>query len=214
MNRVVLSILLIFFVPTLTLQGKSPQDEPVGAKFKNRSCESQSLLVDHRGVQTSFDRLPQKNILFVARKAYFRIYSQSGAPLVESHQNFVKLQATPDLRKCRDDIELGKHHYTLSAPVLIDLSDSDKIGQRIWNFQIVNRQGELKSFNQVSLRPAEHAILRLKEAHQIIQMDHSTVLVEFLTKEGDYQNSLIVEYDLVFKKKSLAQNHPEAFVSL
>lgn len=196
MVKLILSLISIFLVPAVALQGKNEKQSPPLPVY---ACSDEVATLTQQGIETSWDQFPKKNTILVARKASFQLRDQSGALIAQAQQNFKLPMRTLESQLCQQKSLLDFERFTMAAPTLIDFTNNPNVGHKVWNFQMFQGQKGFESTSQASFRPAEDALPLLMKAKQMWQLDHYSVRIEFVSLQGTTQKSLIVDYDLVSK---------------
>lgn len=150
-----------------------------------------------------FAKLPQ--LVLVANEAEYYVESKnSEAQLrIHSYQSFLNTNLKEKSKIiCGNKKSSENFRYSLFAPTLIDTTKTQKVGQSLWQFQVLSDKEGFSVWNQRSLafnqgENLEKALMKFGGNYRIYQLshDHYEVVVSKDT-EGATQ-CLSIKYDAV-----------------
>ncbi|MGE5087063.1 MAG: hypothetical protein ACM3MG_12230 [Bacillota bacterium] len=143
--------------------------------------------------------------VLVAREAEF--YVDGGNDLkLYGYQSFLKKGPGSSQVLCGSQSSEGRERFSLLAPTLIDTHKKSKVGQSLWQFQMVTDGGKYSFWNMKSpsLGPMEALEQWAKSAgasYKIYQKSHSEYELLMVKNEKGIAQYLSITYDAVPKLK-------------
>jgi hypothetical protein len=148
----------------------------------------------------SFAHLPQT--LLVARDAEFYVEGTRGADAVQLHgyQSFLKKNSKAQVL-CGKASPSGER-FSLVAPTLIDTNKKPRVGQSLWQFQMMTDAGKFSFWNlkSSSFGSQQNVEALLKESgatYKMYQRSHDEFELLVTKKEGTITQYLSIRYDAV-----------------
>lgn len=149
----------------------------------------------------SLKRLPET--VLVARDVEYYVESTSGAEKTRLHgyQSFLKSSSAAQILCGNVSQDLGQR-FSLLAPTLIDTHKKHRVGQSLWQFQLLTEAQRFSFWNLKSAAmPQGESLEEWLEAsgaqYKIYQRSHSEFELMLVKKEGDTSQYLSVRYDAV-----------------
>lgn len=147
---------------------------------------------------SSLNHLPQT--LLVARDVEYYVEGKRGEESVKLHgyQSFVKQNAQVVCGKPSVTAE----RFTLVAPTLIDNNQKPKVGQSLWQFQIMTEGKKvsfwnLKSSSFGSAPDLQNLLKDSGATYKVYQRSHDEFELLVTKKEGDITQYLSIRYDSI-----------------
>jgi hypothetical protein len=157
-------------------------------------CDSEDSLVKQTtGIKIGLHELPK--VVLVARESVQEILGKD--MMVVSKQSFIKPQSKVE---CAKFIKLDQKNYSLTAPVLIDLSAEQKIKNSYWQFQSMIQQSKVGVWNQKSKlagdqQSLEEWIKTQNSEIEFFQVTHDQYMMQIRLKEKDQVIIQRIYYD-------------------
>lgn len=152
---------------------------------------------------SSLTHLPQT--LLVARDVEYYVEGKRGEDAVKLHgyQSFVKKNAQV---VCGKPTPMGER-FSLVAPTLIDNNQKPKVGQSLWQFQIMTEGNKVSFWNLKSssygVEPNLESLLKDSGAtYKVYQRSHDEFELLVTKKEGEITQYLSIRYDSIGNGKS------------
>lgn len=143
--------------------------------------------------------------VLVARNAeYYVEGEQAGTPIkLHGFQSFLKSSPSAEVL-CGNSSDASKERFSLMAPTLIDTNEKTKVGQSLWQFQMMTEGTKYSFWNLKSAARTEKQDLEsfLKNAgatYKIYQRSHDEYELLIVKKERDVTQYLSIRYDAVQK---------------
>jgi hypothetical protein len=178
-------------------QAKTPALKKVGDCQANSFASFKQDLSNAVEIK-SVEQFPKK--IFIARSAdYFVEVKQNGIRLW-SHQSFISGE---DRAMCASFQEKTDFDSALNAPVLMDFSPGQEVGDSFWQFrQMISGDNKVGIWNQRILLslPGKNILARLEndEVRVFMQMlTPSLYQLHFLREGADSLEHLVIRYDII-----------------
>lgn len=150
-----------------------------------------------------FEKLP-KLVLVASESDYYIESKASGADIrIHSFQSFKNAGSKENSKVvCGFSKELASNRFALFAPTLIDTTAAKKIGQSLWQFQMLSDKRGFSVWNQRSLAFSENEsleknVLKFGGNYRIYQLSPDQYEVVISKDEGGLVQYLSVRYDVV-----------------
>lgn len=150
-----------------------------------------------------FEKLPQ--LVLVANEAEYYVESKNSEAQVKIHSYQSFLNTSPKEKSkiiCGNTKSSENFRYSLFAPTLIDTTKTQKVGQSLWQFQVLSDKEGFSVWNQRSLafnqgENLEKALMKFGGNYRIYQLSHDQYeVVVSKDTEGSTQY-LSIKYDAV-----------------
>lgn len=145
--------------------------------------------------------------VLVARNAEFYIEGeQAGAPIrLHGYQSFLKSNSEAEVL-CGNSAESVNNRFALMAPTLIDTHQKMKVGQSLWQFQMMAEGSKYSFWNLKSKTNGKKETLEawLKNAganYKIYQRTHDEYELLIVKKDKEVTQYLSIRYDAVSRIK-------------
>lgn len=141
----------------------------------------------------SLDKLPSMGVL-VAREAEYYIEGQTerGAPVkVHGYQSFVADSKNKIL--CGTGSHNMQERFSVMAPTLIDTTQAQKIGNSVWQFQILAKGDQFSAFNMKSLGN----LAKVGSQYQIYQVSPNEYEMMVVQEKQGVRQYLSIRYDAI-----------------
>lgn len=150
-----------------------------------------------------FEKLPQ--LVLVANEAEYYVESKnSDANLkIHSYQSFATASHSEKSKiVCGNTKSSENIRYSLIAPTLIDTTKTKKIGQSLWQFQVLSDKEGFSVWNQRSLafndnENLEKALMKFGGNYRIYQLSHDQYEVVVSKDTDGATQYLSIKYDAV-----------------
>lgn len=148
----------------------------------------------------SLERLPET--VLVAREAEYYVEGKQAGEAVKlyGYQSFLK--TSPSQVLCATSAQGLKERFSLFAPTLIDTHKQPKVGQSLWQFQMMT-EGEKYSFWNLK-SPAQQDMANMEQwlkshgaQYKIYQKSHTEFELLLVKKDQDVTQYLSIRYDSV-----------------
>lgn len=150
-----------------------------------------------------FEKLPQ--LVLVANEADYYVESKnSDANLkIHSYQSFTAGSGLQKSKIICGNTKTGENlRYSLFAPTLIDTTKTQKVGQSLWQFQVLSDKEGFSVWNQRSLaynnsENLEKALMKFGGNYRIYQLSHDQYEVVVSKDTEGVTQYLSIKYDAV-----------------
>ncbi len=149
----------------------------------------------------TISRLPET--VLIAREAEFYIEGkQKGEPVkLHGHQSFLQKSSDSQVL-CGTAGQEIKERFSLLAPTLIDTHKKPRVGQSLWQFQMMTEGSRFSFWNLKSPSFQEKESLEdwMKSTgafYKIYQRSHDEYELLLVKKEGDITQYLSIRYDAI-----------------
>lgn len=151
----------------------------------------------------SLSRLPET--VLVAREAEFYVEGSNDLKLY-GYQSFLKKGPGSSQVLCGNHTPEGRERFSLFAPTLIDTHKKSKVGQSLWQFQMVADGGKYSFWNMKSPSLSQTEALEQWAkssgvSYKIYQKSHSEYELLMVKNEKGIAQYLSITYDAVPKLK-------------
>ncbi|WP_373998358.1 hypothetical protein [Bdellovibrio bacteriovorus] len=148
----------------------------------------------------TLSRLPET--LLVARDAEFYVEGQGQETKLYGYQSFLKGQSSEPSVLCGNSKEEGRRRFALFAPTLIDTYKKPKVGQSLWQFQMMTDGSKFSFWNLKSpsfpqKEQLEAWIQSAGAQYKIYQRSHNEYELLLVKKDGETTQYLSIRYDAV-----------------
>lgn len=152
-----------------------------------------------------FAKLPQ--IVLVANKAEYYVESKNSESgfKVHSYQSFTSPAANQDSKIiCGSSKGTENFRYSLFAPTVIDTTQTKKVGQSLWQFQLLADKAGFSVWNKRSLafqdgENLEKALMKFGGNYRIYQLNRDQYEVVVSKDTPGIAQYLSVKYDAIRK---------------
>ncbi|KHD88687.1 MAG: hypothetical protein OM95_07755 [Bdellovibrio sp. ArHS] len=148
----------------------------------------------------ALSKLPET--LLVARDAEFYVEGQSQQTKLYGYQSFLKGPYSEPQVLCGSSTESGAKRFSLFAPTLIDTYKNPKVGQSLWQFQMMSDGAKFSFWNLKSpsfpqKEQLESWIQSTGAQYKLYQRAHNEYELLLVKKDGETTQYLSVRYDAV-----------------
>lgn len=148
---------------------------------------------------SSLQHLPQT--VLVARDVEYYVEGQRDEKTIRLHgyESFLKKNSSQVL--CGNGPEMTER-FSLVAPTLIDTHKKPRVGQSLWQFQMMSEGGKFSLWNlkSPSLTASENVESLIKQSgasYKLYQRSHDVFELLVVKKEGGVTQYLSIRYDAV-----------------
>lgn len=150
-----------------------------------------------------FEKLPQ--LVLVAHEAEYYVESKNSDSNLKIH-SYQSFATGSSLEKskiiCGNTKQSESLRYALFAPTLIDTTKAQKVGQSLWQFQVLSDKEGFSVWNQRSLafndgENLEKALLKFGGNYRIYQLSHNQYEVVVSKDTEGATQYLSIKYDAV-----------------
>lgn len=148
----------------------------------------------------SLNSLPQT--LLVARDAEYYVEGKRGEETIKLHgyQSFLKKASAAHI--ICGSASQATERFSLLAPTLIDTHKKPRVGQSLWQFQMMTDGGKFSFWNlkSPSFGSEQNVETLMKESgatYKVYQRSHDEFELLVTKKEGDITQYLSIRYDAV-----------------
>jgi hypothetical protein len=150
-----------------------------------------------------FEKLP--SLILVAHEADYYVEAKNGSAdvRVHSYQSFAHADSQGQSKiVCGTAKNLESNRFALFAPTLIDTTHAQKVGQSLWQFQMVTDKKGFAVWNQRSLASSdreslERNVLEFGGNYRIYQLGAKLYEVVISKEENGVIQYLSVKYDAI-----------------
>jgi hypothetical protein len=150
-----------------------------------------------------FEKLPQ--LVLVANEAEYYVESKNSDTnlKIHSYQSFTSGGGNEKSKiVCGNTKSSANLRYSLFAPTLIDTTKTQKVGQSLWQFQVLSDKDGFAVWNQRSLafndgENLEKALLKFGGNYRIYQLSHNQYEVVVSKETEGATQYLSIKYDAV-----------------
>ncbi|ASD62393.1 hypothetical protein [Bdellovibrio bacteriovorus] len=198
-------LLLVLISTTSFALKRDPPGKLLRPQFSaSQPCENRpDFLTEIRSEFVgSLKHLPET--VLVARDVEYYVEGKADAENLRMHgyQSFMKAPATPAKVLCGSTAQDLSQRFSLMAPTLIDTHKENRVGQSLWQFQLLTDSQRFSFWNlkTAGLRGGESLEDWIKSSgaqYKIYQKTHTEYELMLIKTEGNVTQYLSVRYDSV-----------------